>query len=144
MKKKKHKERQANQVGKFWASINIPVEDTEEQCWEWIGSTSNGYGKIYTHVTTQAHVFMYYLVHGTIPTGYVVHHTCLNRICVNINHLECLTQGEHRREHALIGNSFSYPGRNCIQCGEYYDPKAGHQKYCNNTCRHNAWLIRRQ
>ena len=33
---------------------------------------------------------------GQIPDGYEINHKCKNRLCQNINHLECLPRTKHR------------------------------------------------
>ena len=44
---------------------------------------------------------------GVIPKGYELHHTCHNRACVNINHLELVNISEHKVQH----NSTRYRAR---------------------------------
>jgi hypothetical protein len=36
------------------------------------------------------------------------------------------------------------PKRPCAQCGEPYQPNAGHQKYCSPSCNSAAYEIRHQ
>lgn len=36
---------------------------------------------------------------GTRPKGHEIHHTCENKLCINIEHLELMTTGEHRSMH---------------------------------------------
>lgn len=53
---------------------------------------------------------------GEIPEGYEIHHTCHNRACCNINHLELVNISEHRVEH----NSTRYSKRK-ESAREYWD-----------------------
>ncbi len=41
---------------------------------------------------------------GPIPPKMVLHHRCENSWCVNLSHLELLTQGDHLREHGIPGD----------------------------------------
>ena len=48
-----------------------------------------------------AHEARWIFEHGRdVPPGHHVHHTCWNRACVNIAHLQLLTKEEHRKIHA--------------------------------------------
>jgi hypothetical protein len=50
---------------------------------------------------TSIHRVMWEKSHGPIPDGYLVHHRCENKKCINIEHLELLSWGEHTRLHKL-------------------------------------------
>jgi hypothetical protein len=83
-------------------------------CIPWPGTLTNGYGMIQRRgrgaQRIPAHRFVYELVHGPIPDGLVIDHTCHNadltctdwdacqhRRCVNLAHLEAVTAGENTR-----------------------------------------------
>lgn len=80
----------------FWKYV-----DKTGECWEWIGYVSTtGYGALRKNsVPYYAHRLSYELVFGSIPDGLVIDHKCRNKICVNPEHLEAVTQREniHRR-----------------------------------------------
>jgi hypothetical protein len=64
-----------------------------QDCWEWKGQRSpEGYGR---QGILYAHRVAYEREHGPVPEGYVVHHTCHNRGCVNPAHLEAYSHGFH-------------------------------------------------
>ena len=80
---------------------NFSISDTG--CWIWqktimqhggygqIGSTVNNKRQIlYTHKVSYEHFV------GKIPTGFELHQICLNRKCLNPNHLELLSIKESR------------------------------------------------
>ncbi len=62
-------------------------------CWEWLGSTIDGYGQFVVVVPGEgrrqvpAHRFAWEVAFGTIPAGADVHHQCGNRACVRPDHL---------------------------------------------------------
>lgn len=91
---------------RFFAKVNA-----EGPCWEWTAATmkQNGYGVFNrgrSDGTVLAHRFSYELLVGPIPDGLQLDHLCRNRICVNPDHLEPVTQ----RENLLRGTTL--PGQN--------------------------------
>jgi len=71
-----------------------------EMCWEWTGGKrARGYAKFHRGKSLSAHRYVYSITIGRIPEGMEVHHTCLNKSCVNPSHLELKTLDEHRRIH---------------------------------------------
>jgi len=111
----------------FWS--NVVKTDA---CWFWTKyKNKKGYGlfKIKGR-TVQAHRIAFELICGRIPTGYVIHHECDSKHCVNPLHLVPLTKAKHAglhhprqqfcsRGHALVeGNLYHHPDgrRNCIIC----------------------------
>jgi len=105
-------------------------------CWEWIASFGTaGYGQFgETHSDLMgAHVFSYKTFVGPIPEGHDVHHKCLNKCCVNPDHLETKTKGEHgamhspKKEQCINGHFYEVTGyytvsnkgkswRQCAKC----------------------------
>lgn len=82
----------------------------------------------------KAHRYFYEQARGPIPTGLVIDHLCRNTRCVNVDHLEAVTQREnimrgvgvaamHARKtscpsgHAYAGdNLYTLPGTNWRYC----------------------------
>lgn len=80
--------------------------DYETDCWLWRGKpTKDGHGQIGRvgpgGRTVTAHRFFYEILVHELAPGVTVHHTCPNKLCVNPDHLQEMTHGEHRRLHAL-------------------------------------------
>ncbi len=77
------------------SSSTVPVRDG---CWLWMGSKSNGYGRVRIRGRTyQAHRLAYYAHKGEIPKGLALDHLCRNPPCINPAHLEAVTQAENVR-----------------------------------------------
>lgn len=72
-------------------------------CWNFTGHVHrSGYG--YTGQHVYAHRYFYQELVGPIPDGLVIDHLCMNKTCVNPEHLEPVTQGENiRRARAAYG-----------------------------------------
>jgi len=94
-------------------------------CVLWDGPvTPQGYGRIGR--TQLAHREAWKRQRGPIPSGMVIHHRCRNKLCVNVDHLECLTHAEHN---ALHVNAASWHER---QRSKTHCP-AGHEYTPENT-----------
>ena len=60
------------------------------------GITTNGYSRIrINNKNIQAHRWVWELVNGQIPEGFVIDHICRNRKCVLPEHLRMITQQEN-------------------------------------------------
>jgi len=92
----------------------VPVEDRLwcrvmiiGECWEFTGSRSDdGYGSIRLEGSMQkAHRAAYQIVHGEIPAGLVVMHTCDNPPCINPAHLVLGTVADNNRDRHAKGRT---------------------------------------
>ena len=76
----------------FSDRFNKYVVKTENGCWSWSGTLTNGYAVIAVYSKpTYAHRVSYYLKHGAWPE--VTRHRCGDKSCVNPDHL---LSGNHR------------------------------------------------
>ena len=88
-----------------------------------------------------AHRYFYKLLVGPIPDGHVVHHKCGVRRCVNVDHLEAMTNAAHaalhhpRPTHCPGGheyneeNTYMFEGRRqCRACNRIRKKAAYHAK----------------
>ncbi len=75
-------------------------------CILWQGRIGNhGYGVVGGRL---AHRIAYEEVHGQIPRGHQIHHTCGTRPCVNPAHLVALTPMQHNAAHGMGANMAAY------------------------------------
>jgi len=136
---------------RFWAKVEVGESN---DCWKWIAGGRKGYGQIWdprVGCMVGPHRISYELKFGAIPQGMLLHHTCENKLCVNPDHLVCMSQSEHSRLHETHLNG-ARAMRNRTHChkGHPYDSantlyKKNGSRYCK-TChaaRNRSWYQRK-
>lgn len=125
-------------------------------CWVWTGSKfSPGYGAICVpklkggYCVQQAAHKAFYTKHvAPIPRGYVVDHLCLNKSCVNPQHLEAVTHAEnlrrsgmrHRGPISKKGNARIHVGICiCCRCGHRWLPRGSFMPLRCGKCKSPYW-----
>lgn len=83
---------------RFWSHV-----DMSGDCWLWTASTQGKYGqfRIAPGVKTSAHRYAWVLMHGEIPDGLIVCHTCDNPRCVNVDHMFLGTHADNTKDMCL-------------------------------------------
>lgn len=111
-------------------------------CWEWTGAQiSTGYGSRGNGrgASELTHRAAYELLVAGIPAGLTIDHLCFNRICVNTDHMEVVTNAENNRRknerqthckqgHPLSGDNLrvvvrrktGWRYRTCITCVRHW------------------------
>ena len=100
-----------------------------ETCWLWTGSTNHkGYGQFakYQGKHIFAHRWSYQYHIGDIPNGLVIDHLCENKLCVNPDHLEAVTNKENLRR-GKVGQKNAEKHRSKTHC------RNGHEYSDENT-----------
>jgi hypothetical protein len=101
------------------------VVKMESGCWEWTGKTGKlpdgrrGYGKVSVNgKQVPAHRVFYLAFVGPIPDGLVMDHTCINRPCVNPDHLRAVTVRINNRENRITERKHRFTNDDiCLKCG---------------------------
>lgn len=77
------------------------VDEPAGGCHEWPFARTDGYGYVDVGdgAILRVHRVAWEKLRGAIPDGLEVHHTCGNRACVNVGHMELLTKAEHTSLH---------------------------------------------
>lgn len=104
---------------------------TQDGCLLWTGSVKdNGYGQTCWHRrTVTAHRVAWQMIHGPIPDGLCVMHTCDVRACVNPAHLRLGTFGDNNRDTVAKGrhrNQHSRASSDTASDAPHTDPTAAH------------------
>ena len=78
--------------------------DERTGCWEWLGFRNDGYGQVtYRGKVLRAHRLSWRVLRGPLSDDLSLDHLCLNKGCVNPDHLDPCTSGENtlRAPHTL-------------------------------------------
>lgn len=110
-----------------WLKSNAKI--TQAGCWEWLGTTWQGYGFTKTRdadgkvKNKRVHIVAMELTGKPCPTGRIFDHLCRNRACFNPDHLEPVTIRTNTRR----GKSLVYVNERCPRCGgtEFYKQRWG-------------------
>jgi hypothetical protein len=116
---------------RFWSKTDhadawygFPVIGYPHDCITWTGKPDkDGYGRFSADGRTYAaHRFVYELTHGTLPENFQVDHKCRNRLCVNPDHLEAVTQPVNlsRRQYSPSPAKVSFPAARELPEAEQY------------------------
>ena len=145
-------EERKNVEARFWQRV-----EKTDGCWNWKGFLRpDGYGIIsirhFTrhHILVRVHRVSYELIKGRIPEGMILDHLCRNRLCVNPDHLEPVTNKENllrgetvyainaRKTHCPWGHPLS--GDNLAED----DLRKGkrHCKICRNAQRKERMVLK--
>lgn len=68
-------------------------------CIEWQAAQRNGYGAIkHEKKTYQTHCVAWAIAGNEFIAGHLIGHKCDNRLCVNVEHLECITYQKNNKD----------------------------------------------
>ena len=114
---------------KFWSKVEqIPFHS----CWEWVGLLNfKGYG--YTNhkgKTIMAHRLSLSLHNIPLQENLVVDHVCMNKTCVNPNHLRQVTSSQNNLENSRCASALNAQKTKCVR---------GHKLTLRNSPPGRTW-----
>jgi hypothetical protein len=87
---------QGLQRARFWTKVD---RNGPNGCWLWLGAPNgSGYGQFFVrrkHLTAHRVAFLLARKVHEIPDDLVLDHLCRNKLCVNPDHLEMVTEREN-------------------------------------------------
>ena len=96
-------------------------------CWDWVGHVNpKGYGYSSSrapHYEAFAHRRVYAMTKGPIPPGLTLDHLCRNRLCVNPDHLEPVTNRENIVARGGAGSSGDRSRQTHCKRGHEFTPE---------------------
>ena len=107
---------------RFWEKV---ASAPAEECWEWTGALSHGYGVFSVDgLRKRAHRVAYELMIAPIPQYLVLDHLCWNTRCVNPYHLDPvpLAVNSARSRAGQINRERLFAQRYCIRGHDLNDP----------------------
>lgn len=110
------------------------VIDEATGCWVWQrATTSEGYGVAHRpsdRVTMPVHRLIWERLNGPVPRDRHLHHTCLNKLCCNPDHLQLLTNDDHQALHVRLRRvSAGKPGEPNSPGQDVPPPGASHPSF---------------
>ena len=132
------------ELDRYWSYV-----DKTGSCWNWTG-TGNGRGYGFFAVkgrNVQVHRYAYKLARGEIPDGLTIDHLCMNKLCVNPDHLEAVTNGENVRRaqaHYGVGAAVTHcpVGHEYTPENTYREPKGSRSCRECRVARTREWRAR--
>ncbi|MCC7464559.1 MAG: HNH endonuclease [Gammaproteobacteria bacterium] len=118
------------------------IPEPNSGCTLWLGTLTNalGYGRLlYRGVAYMAHRLAWETFVGAIPEGMHLDHLCRNPSCINVAHLEPVTQRENvlrgRSLQALNAKKKECPRGHSFSASNTYVDKQGRRtcRTCNNA-----------
>lgn len=73
--------------------------DPKSGCWDWIEEEGEAWYTRPRYCSRYVFHWTWEIFNGEIPEDQELHHVCRNSSCVNPNHLELMTEENHRRCH---------------------------------------------
>lgn len=116
--------------------------DQDTGCWNWKGSVLlSGYGRLKKDSKSWlAHRYFFTEYVYDIPEHLELDHTCRNRLCVNVMHLELVTRKENNIRAGIVNLGVCRSGMHSITGDDDVVYKSDGTATCR-LCR-NLWAIR--
>lgn len=118
----------------------------QSECTRWPGYHRASDGRPVINPGTPVYVYrvLWEERHGPLDPGLILHHTCENAWCVNLDHLVPLTRAEHLKEHELHGDWGQAEKTHCPAGHPYDDENTYRYARSDGTTERHCRACRRE
>ncbi|MEN9449735.1 MAG: hypothetical protein RJA83_349 [Pseudomonadota bacterium] len=117
---------------KFISKIKV----AKSGCWEWQGNIFYGYGRFsFKSKAFLAHRCSYYLFNGELLDSLVIDHMCMNKKCVNPDHLRQVTRTLNTLENSGSMSALNSKKTHCKRGHEFNEENTRYSAHGSRTCR---------
>jgi hypothetical protein len=119
--------------------LSYIIVDKETNCWNFLKTTTGGYGYVVIKRRTfRAHRVSMAIFNGPLNPLLAIDHTCMNRKCVNPDHLREVSHRINAIENSNSMAAISSRKTHCVNGHEFSEDniyRRGNQRHCKSCIK---------